>query len=188
LIVFAFVFIKSGVAATAIANLLGLANGIWLEKVMIQSTGDMNADPNPTGNAQDAGWNPAKLLVVVCKDDTLKAKLQGISGPDFAKNIDQIKSLYGAALYVVEADIVRSENKTIVIDPKNSDSVKQDIYENAKFVLAYASYQSPGNHCIELNSGETSVTIIFGKVGISIAPKGSDTSQVAQIATLIGKK
>lgn len=156
--------------ADKLNSVLGTGSGTWLATITTKSSQDMNFQENPEF-PEDAGGNPLKFAVVFCNDEKLKEEFKKITGPNFFSSMQDIKNKYGSSIYIVVIDVVPSATKDVCVKPADDDLTSQKIYNNTKFIVGYASYQTPGDHWIDIPLDDFSATIRFDKNVAVLEPK-----------------
>lgn len=148
--------------ADKIGSLFNSTSGSWLKSMTLKSANDMNWQDNHD-HPEDAGGNSARLAVVFCNDDKLKEIFTKITGPSFFKQMAELKNKYATSIYIAEAEVLPSDTKEFSVQPKDDDLTGQKIYNNTKFIVGYVSYQTPGDHWIEIPKDDIHTTLRFDK-------------------------
>lgn len=142
------------------------SSGAWLKTVKVSSSNDMNFVENKE-HPQDSGSSPAKIAIVFSNDDALKDSLKKITGPAFFQQMNDLKAKNGNSIYIVTSEIVASNAIDIDVHPKDNDSNGKKVYDNAKFIVLYAEYRTPGDHVYELPNNSV-VSLTFNRNDVSI--------------------
>lgn len=155
--------------AEKLGSMLQVSTGTWLKSITLKSAQDMNWHDN-IDHPEDSGGNVASLAIVFCSDEKLKEVFSAITGPDFFKRKTELKNKYASSVYIVTTEVVPSDTKEFLVKPKDDD-LREKIYNNAKFVVAYVSYQSAGDHWMELPMDNINITLRFDKAMMVLEPK-----------------
>jgi hypothetical protein len=144
--------------------------GAWLKSITLKSSQDMNWQDNHD-HPEDAGGNAAHLAIVFCNDEKLKDVFTKITGTDFFKQIAELKNKYAASIYIASTEVIPSDTKEFSVQPKDTDLTGQKIYNDTKFIVGYVSYQTPGDHWIEIPKDDIHSTLRFDKDLMVLEPK-----------------
>jgi hypothetical protein len=156
--------------ADKIGAVFNSSSGSWLKSLTLKSAQDMNWQDNPE-HPQDAGGNSAMLAIVFCNDDKLKEVFTKMTGADFFKQMAELKNKYATSIYIAETEIVPSDTKEFSVAPKDNDLSGQKIYNDTKFIVGYVSYQTPGDHWIEIPKDDIHAALRFDKDMMVLEPK-----------------
>ena len=148
-----------------VVEYVGLSGGSWLKTVHIKASNDMNQNADAY-SSQDVGSDPCKLAFVFGKSEEIQAKLLTLNGFDFFKGLDQLIRNHQNDLFIQIDDVLPNDLRTIEIKPQNT--VEENIYNKATFVLGFVSYQTPGDHRFSVPKGADKVTLNFGPEAVEV--------------------
>lgn len=148
-----------------VVEYVGLSGGAWLKTIHIKAANDMNQNSDAYAS-QDVGSDPCKLAFVFGKNEELQKKLLGLNGLDFFKGLDQLKRDHKNDLFIHIDDVLPNDLREIEIKPQNS--IEEDIYNKATFVIGFVSYQTPGDHRFSVQKGADQITLNFGPAAVDV--------------------
>lgn len=148
-----------------VVEYVGLSGGAWLKTIHIKAANDMNQSADAYAS-QDVGSDPSKLAFVFGKNEELQKKLLSLNGLDFFKGLDQLKNDHQNDLFIQIDDVLPNDLREMDIKPNNS--IEEDIYNKATFVIGFVSYQTPGDHRFSVPKGANQITLNFGPAAVDM--------------------
>lgn len=159
------VFVGCSGTMDKITDYIGISGGSWLKTIKINARKDMNQSEDAL-SPEDVASDPCKLAIVFGNNEILQGRLLEMSSVDFFNAVDQLQRDHKDELYVVIEDVLPGDVRTIKIKPTNT--MQENIYNKATFMIGFVSYQAPGNHRFAIPKGAPSVRINFDANNVAV--------------------